>query len=49
MTYPYDEAPVRDAQDAEDFTICPECGQDLPHHDCRPSQYLQLPPWFFMS
>jgi hypothetical protein len=37
MTHPYDEAPVRDAQDAEDFTICPECGQDLPHHDCRPT------------
>jgi hypothetical protein len=37
MTTPYDEPPVRDAQAGEDFTICPDCGEDLPHHDCRPT------------
>jgi hypothetical protein len=25
-----------DAEEPEpDFTICPDCGEDLPHHDCE--------------
>ncbi len=28
----YDEEPLRDEQD---YTICPYCGEDLPHHNCQ--------------
>jgi len=28
-----------DPQEPEqDFSICPDCGEDLPHHTCRPEK-----------
>ena len=36
MTKP-NEASLPDAREAEDFTICAHCGEDLPHHDCQPT------------
>ena len=36
MTTPYDEAQPVDPQEPEqDYTICPHCGDDLPHHNCQ--------------
>ncbi len=27
---------LRELEEPEqDFTICPHCGEDLPHHDCQ--------------
>jgi hypothetical protein len=26
--------PQEDGEAEEDFTICPHCGEDLPHHTC---------------
>jgi hypothetical protein len=31
-----DPQDVDDADVEQDSTICPGCGEDLPHHICRP-------------
>lgn len=32
---PPDDVPAgSDPQEDDDFTICPSCGEDLPHHVC---------------
>jgi hypothetical protein len=36
MTQPTDDARELSAhEDEQQFTICPHCGEDLPHHDCQ--------------
>jgi hypothetical protein len=38
----YDEAPIGDPQESVDATICPDCGEDLEHHDCRTPRIRDL-------
>ena len=38
MTQPIDEVRREAEEPEQDFTICPHCGEELPHHDCQNDQ-----------